>query len=320
MALGTAIVFNCLAGFVVVGLAPGEVIDTASGMMDAFNHQHCHWMTYIVIIGSFMGLTACTLASLLGQPRIWYCMAHDGMLPKFLAKVSRKSQVPVYATFMSGAIAALCALFFNVDFLGSAISLGCLQAYALADLGVVILRYSDPTKSNVTMYVLMFVYCIVSLLTGLAFNLGWHILCFFGFGLIICSVIVYIAIKPQIDIPQAFKCPWMPIIPMLGTFFNFFICGNSDLRSWVALLVFMGLGLFIYIFYSYKNSEIGRINAGLPPSNWDESEDEMEEKRMVGSRAFSLTEAQFLLEQRTASEAQKLDVVESDSNEELDKV
>ncbi len=317
MALGTAIIYNSLAGFVVVGLAPLDIIDTPSGMMDAFNHVHAHWMSYIVIIGSFLGLTACTLASLLGQPRIWYCMAHDGMLPHFLAKVSKKSKVPVYATITSGAIASVCALFFNVDFLGSAISLGCLQAYALADIGVVILRYSDPEKSNISMYILMFIYCLVSLFTGLAFNFGWHILCFFGFAIVICGTIVFIAIKPQYDIPESFKCPFVPIIPLLGTFFNFFICGNSDLRSWVALLIFTAIGLFVYIFYSYKNSELGRINAGLAPRNWSVLSGENEEDAMRGSRAPTLTQAQFLMDNPPSFG----EIHESDSSlDELDKL
>jgi len=93
---------------------------------------------------AIVGLVSVILACIVGQVRIFYSMARDGLLPPALGRVSGAHATPVVATLATGVVAALIAGVVPLTALGELISLGTLLAFAMVCVGVLVLRRIDP--------------------------------------------------------------------------------------------------------------------------------------------------------------------------------
>ncbi len=103
-----------------------------------------HWLTYFINIGAIMGLASVVLVMLMGQPRIFYSMSRDGLLPPVFGKIHPKFQTPYVTTVVTGVVAAVVAGFFPIALLGELVSIGTLLAFVIVCLGVMVLRYKRP--------------------------------------------------------------------------------------------------------------------------------------------------------------------------------
>jgi len=102
------------------------------------------WLRPFIKIGAIAGLSSVILVMLMGQPRIFYTMAKDGLLPPVFSAVHPKFKTPWLATIMTGAVAMLCAGLLPIGLLGELVSIGTLLAFAIVCGGVLVLRYTDP--------------------------------------------------------------------------------------------------------------------------------------------------------------------------------
>jgi APA family basic amino acid/polyamine antiporter len=102
------------------------------------------WLRPIVKIGAIAGLSSVILVMLLGQPRIFYTMSKDGLLPPVFAQVHPKFQTPWIASIVTGLAAMLMAGLFPIGLLGELVSIGTLLAFAIVCGGVLVLRKTDP--------------------------------------------------------------------------------------------------------------------------------------------------------------------------------
>jgi APA family basic amino acid/polyamine antiporter len=102
------------------------------------------WLRPFVKIGAIAGLSSVILVMLMGQPRIFYTMAKDGLLPPVFSAVHPKFKTPWLATIMTGAVAMICAGLLPIGLLGELVSIGTLLAFAIVCGGVLVLRYTDP--------------------------------------------------------------------------------------------------------------------------------------------------------------------------------
>jgi basic amino acid/polyamine antiporter, APA family len=102
------------------------------------------WLRPIVKIGAIAGLSSVILVMLLGQPRIFYTMSKDGLLPPVFASVHPKFQTPWIASILTGGVAMLMAGLFPIGLLGELVSIGTLLAFAIVCGGVLVLRQTDP--------------------------------------------------------------------------------------------------------------------------------------------------------------------------------
>jgi APA family basic amino acid/polyamine antiporter len=98
----------------------------------------------MVSFGAIFGLTTATFACLMGQPRIFYSMAQDGLLFKIYARVHPQTGVPTVGTILTGIFTALIACFIDLEVLANAISLGTLQVFTFVNAGVIVLRTRLP--------------------------------------------------------------------------------------------------------------------------------------------------------------------------------
>jgi APA family basic amino acid/polyamine antiporter len=102
------------------------------------------WLTTAVEIGAIAGLSSVMLVLLLGQPRIFYSMAHDGLFPQFAARVHPRFGTPYVTTIGAGIVAAVAGGLLPIDILGELTSIGTLFAFVLVSIGVMILRLKRP--------------------------------------------------------------------------------------------------------------------------------------------------------------------------------
>lgn len=102
------------------------------------------WLKPIVSLGAIAGLASVVLVMLLGQPRIFYSMARDGLLPPVFGKVHPKFQTPYISTIVTGTVAGVIAGLFPIQILGELVSIGTLFAFVIVSAGILVLRYRSP--------------------------------------------------------------------------------------------------------------------------------------------------------------------------------
>jgi APA family basic amino acid/polyamine antiporter len=102
------------------------------------------WLTYLINIGAIAGLASVVLVMLMGQPRIFYSMARDGLLPGMFGKVHPRFGTPYVSTIITGLVAAVIAGVFPIGLLGELVSIGTLLAFVIVCGGILVLRRTSP--------------------------------------------------------------------------------------------------------------------------------------------------------------------------------
>lgn len=102
------------------------------------------WLRPIIKIGAIAGLSSVVLVLLLGQSRVFFSMASDGLLWKSFAKVHPKFKTPYITTIVTGCFAAFFAGLFPIGLLGELVSIGTLLAFVIVCIGIIILRKTEP--------------------------------------------------------------------------------------------------------------------------------------------------------------------------------
>jgi basic amino acid/polyamine antiporter, APA family len=102
----------------------------------------------IIKVGAVLGLSSTMVVMVMGQPRVFYSMAKDGLLPAWAAKIHPKYQTPHITTAITGAIVAILAGFVPINLLGELVSIGTLFAFVIVGTGIIILRSSNPALNR----------------------------------------------------------------------------------------------------------------------------------------------------------------------------
>jgi len=167
------------------------------------------WLKPLIKVDAIAGLSSVILASLLSQPRIFYTMSRDGLLPSRLAVIHPRFKTPYVTTLITGCAAMIIGGVFPIDFLGELVSIGTLMAFAIVCVSVLVLRYTRP------------------------------------------------------EYPRPFRTPWVPVVPVLGALLSVGQMLALPQATWIRLIVWMAVGMIIYIIYGYHHSRMG----SLPQTN-----------------------------------------------------
>lgn len=192
-----------LVALVLTGIISYTELDVPHPLALAFN-KILPGASLIISIGAIAGITSVLLVGLLAQPRIFFSLSRDGLLPKQFSKIHPKFKTPYIPTMITGLIVALFAGFLPIGTAAELVNIGTLFAFLLVCLGIPILRKTQPNAK------------------------------------------------------RPFKCPLVPIIPLLGVLFCIYLMMSLPLLTWLRFFVWFGIGLVIYSSYGYSNSELAK--------------------------------------------------------------
>ena len=130
---------------VLTGMVHYSQLNTAAPVALALDrHPELAWLAGWIKLGAIAGMTSVMLVMMLGQPRIFYAMSRDGLLPPLFRRVHPRHRTPYIGTLVTGVLAAVIGGLFPVTILGELVSIGTLLAFATVCIGVLVLRYTRP--------------------------------------------------------------------------------------------------------------------------------------------------------------------------------
>ncbi len=143
-----------LVAAVFTGMVPWETVrawtaaQRGESLTMALEHvaPQALWQNTVIAFGSVVAHTAVLLVFQLGQPRIFFSMARDGLLPSVFASVHSRFKTPHVTTILTGIVVGGIAAFATVDEMVSLTNIGTLFAFILVCVGVMVLRYKDPAR------------------------------------------------------------------------------------------------------------------------------------------------------------------------------
>ncbi len=198
--LAAVTVVYIAVSLVMTGIVPYTQLRDPAPIAVAINAagEGLAWLAPFIKLGAIAGLSSVVLLLVLAQPRIFYSMARDGLLPAKFAEIHPKYGTPYKTTMLTAILASVVAGLFPIGLLGELVSIGTLLAFVIVCVGILVLRAKRP------------------------------------------------------DIHRPFRCPWVPVVPILGALAAAAQMLSLPADTWYRLIIWMALGLVIYKLYGAK--------------------------------------------------------------------
>lgn len=131
---------------VLTGMVKWSNLGTAEPLSYAFTSLGMTWTAGVIAAGALLATTSALIPYQAGQPRIFFAMGRDGLLPAWTARVHPRFRTPHLTTLLTGAVVAICSSVANINELVELTNIGTLFAFAIVALGVLILRKREPNR------------------------------------------------------------------------------------------------------------------------------------------------------------------------------
>src|SRR5438477_2463169 len=161
---------------VLTGMVHWQNVNIEAPIARAFLDRGLTSASHVITIGALAGLTSVMLVMLLGQTRVLYSMANDGLLPKsFFAEVHPRFRTPFRNTLLVGLLAAIVGSLTPIDDIGKMVNIGTLLAFVIVCIAVLMLRRSNPGQPRPFRTSWVPVIPVLGILVNgyLMYNLGW---------------------------------------------------------------------------------------------------------------------------------------------------
>lgn len=241
---------------------------------------------WIVAIGAIFALCTSLLGAMFPLPRVLYAMGSDGVIYKFFQRVNPTTRTPLIATILSGFLAAVMALIFNLHQLIDMMSIGTLMAYTIVAICVLVLHYEAPnaneennsepnrsilrhivnikwstkpnrltsaiTKVGIVFYsILAIILCSIILFD--ITNTTIYALIIIATAMLLTILVIYRQPKNNVN-DLTFKVPMVPFLPYLSIFINIYLMFQLDRNTWIRFGVWLAIGE-LNIFLVVKSSK-----------------------------------------------------------------
>lgn len=217
-------------------------------------------------------------------------MSSDGIIFQTLKRIHPNTKTPLLATMLSGLIAAIMAMMFNLQQLIDMMSIGTLLAYTIVAICVLVLRFrgeeitmskthtvnscgevlrqlfnidfvSTPNRLSTLICevsVVVFSLCTIPvciLLDALSPDASTPHIVFLVASIIVLFIIVSIvARQPRSDAELNFQVPFVPVLPFFSIFMNLYLMFQLDIHTWIRFAVWIVIGYIIYFGYGIRHS------------------------------------------------------------------
>jgi APA family basic amino acid/polyamine antiporter len=144
--LAVCTIIYVIVGAVLTGMVPYKQLAVADPLARALEIAGLHTVGWVVALGAAVSMAAVLLVFQYGQPRIFFAMARDGLLPKWAAKVHPVHRTPYVTTLVTGIVVALASGVGDAAETYDLTNIGTLFAFTLVCAGVLVLRYTEPER------------------------------------------------------------------------------------------------------------------------------------------------------------------------------
>lgn len=144
--LSVSTILYILVAIVLTGIVSYTLLNVADPVAVGVNAMGAKmfWLRPIIKIAAIAGLSSVILVMLLGQPRIFYTMAKDGLLPPVFSRLHPKFKTPYVSSLVTGSFAVILAGVLPISILGELVSIGTLLAFAIVCISIIVLRKTRP--------------------------------------------------------------------------------------------------------------------------------------------------------------------------------
>ncbi|HKE89607.1 MAG TPA: amino acid permease [Gemmatimonadales bacterium] len=142
-------VLYILVSGIATGIVPYKELNVPDPIAVAADRAGLGWMATLIKIGAIAGLSSVILVMLLGQSRVFYSMARDGLLPPFVNKVHPRFQTPYITSIVTGVLVAFFAAILPIRDAAGLVSIGTLLAFVIVSIGIIVLRVREPDLPRV---------------------------------------------------------------------------------------------------------------------------------------------------------------------------
>jgi len=160
--LAICTVIYVVVGFVLTGMVPYTELAVADPLARALQLAGFTTVGWIVALGAAVSMSAVLLVFQYGQPRIFFSMARDGLLPQWAARLNPVTRVPAVTTVFTGIFVASWALIGDAAETYDLTNIGTLFAFMLVSIGVLVLRYKEPERHRPFRVPFVWPVCVLS--------------------------------------------------------------------------------------------------------------------------------------------------------------
>jgi len=146
--LAVCTIIYVIVGAVLTGMVPYKELGVADPLARALELAGFRAVGGVVALGAVVSMSAVLLVFQYGQPRIFFAMARDGLLPQWAAKIHPRTHVPSTTTLITGIFVAVWSLIGDAAETYDLTNIGTLFAFMLVSIGVLVLRYKDPDRER----------------------------------------------------------------------------------------------------------------------------------------------------------------------------
>ena len=137
-------VLYILVSAIATGVVPYRQLDVPDPIALAADRAGMGWMAGLIKLGAIAGLSSVIMVMLLGQSRVFYSMARDGLLPPIVSQVHPRFHTPWLGSIITGLVVAFFSAVFTVREAGTLCSIGTLLAFVIVSIGILVLRIREP--------------------------------------------------------------------------------------------------------------------------------------------------------------------------------